>query len=77
MRFDMNYGKPISISLASHFKISSSLCPGIYEENDNMSRVAYVNAIGSLMYVMVSTWLEISQAKGVVSRYMENLGKEH
>jgi hypothetical protein len=29
------------------------------------------------MYVMVSTRLEISHVVGVVSRYMENLGKEH
>jgi hypothetical protein len=29
------------------------------------------------MYVMVSTRPNISHAVGVVSRYMENLGKEH
>ena len=29
------------------------------------------------MYVMISTRPDISHAVGVVSRYMENLGKEH
>jgi hypothetical protein len=33
--------------------------------------------VGSLMYVMVSTRPNISHAVGVVSRYMENPGKEH
>jgi hypothetical protein len=37
----------------------------------------YANAVGSLMYVMVSTRPNISHAVGVVSRYMENPGKEH
>jgi hypothetical protein len=32
-----------------------------------MSRVPYANAVGSLMYVMVSTRLDISHAVGVVS----------
>jgi hypothetical protein len=42
-----------------------------------MSRVPYANVVGSLMYAMVSTRPDISHAVGVVSRYMENPGKEH
>jgi hypothetical protein len=42
-----------------------------------MSRILYANAVGSLMYVMVSTRPYISHAFGFVNRYMENLGKEH
>jgi hypothetical protein len=42
-----------------------------------MSRVPYSSAVGSLMYVMVCTRLDIAHAVGVVSRYMNNLGKEH
>jgi hypothetical protein len=49
----------------------------IDEEKDNMSRVPYVNVVGSLMYATVSTRPDISHVVGVVSRYMENLGKEH
>jgi hypothetical protein len=77
MRFGMNNVKPIQIPLASHFKLSSSLCPSNDEEKDYMSRVPYANAVGSLMYAMVSTRPNISHAVGVVSRYMENPGKEH
>jgi hypothetical protein len=42
-----------------------------------MSRVPYVNVVGSLMYVMVCTRPDISHVVGVVSKYMENPGKEH
>jgi hypothetical protein len=44
MRFGMNNVKPVKIPLASHFKISSSLCPSNDEENEYMSRVPYANA---------------------------------
>lgn len=40
-----------------------------------MSRVPYASAVGSLMYVIVCTRPDISQAVSVVSRYMENPGK--
>ena len=53
MKFDMNYVNPINIHLASHFNISSSLCPSNKEENNYMSRVSYASAIGSLIYAMV------------------------
>ena len=42
-----------------------------------MSRVTYANVVGCLMYAMVCTILDISHAVGVVSKYMENTGKEH
>jgi hypothetical protein len=77
MRFGMSNVKPISIPLASHFNLSSSLCRSTDDENDNMSCVPYANVVGSLMYVMVSTGPNISHVVGVVSRYMENPRKEH
>jgi hypothetical protein len=77
LRFGMNNVKPVLVPLASHFKLSSSLCPSTKEENEYMSRIPYANAVGSLMYTMVSTRPNISHAVGVVSRYMENPGKEH
>jgi hypothetical protein len=77
MRFNMNNVKPMQIPLASHLKLSSGLCSSNDEEKDYMSCVPYANAIGSLLYAMVSTRLDISHAVGVVSRYMTNIGKEH
>jgi hypothetical protein len=63
--------------LASHFNISSVLCPSNEEEKDYISRVPYVNVVGILMYEMVSTRPYTTHAVGVVSRYMENPSKEN
>ena len=45
----MNKAKPVNVPLASHFKLSSGLCPSSVEENDYISRVLYANAVGCLM----------------------------
>ncbi|KAH9733975.1 hypothetical protein KPL71_017220 [Citrus sinensis] len=45
------------------------------EERDYMARVPYASVVGSLMYVMVCTRPDISQAVSMVSRYMHNPGK--
>jgi hypothetical protein len=42
-----------------------------------MFRLPYSSTIGSLMYTTVCTRLDIEHAMGVVSRYMNNPGKEH
>ena len=77
-RFGMTeQSKPVSTPLAPHFKLSSSLSPSTDEEREYMSKVPYSNAVGSLMYAMVCTRPDISQAVGVVSRYMHDPGKEH
>eukprot|EP00253_Pinus_taeda_P034717 PITA_34717 len=55
LRFGMNNVKPVLIPLASHFKLSSSLCPNTDEEKDYMSRISYANVVGCLMYAMVCT----------------------
>ncbi|KAH9783016.1 hypothetical protein KPL71_009155 [Citrus sinensis] len=64
--------KPVCTSLAPHFKLSSSSCPKSQEERDYMDRVPYASAVGSLMYAMVCTRPDISQAVSMVSRYMHN-----
>ncbi|KAH9665312.1 hypothetical protein KPL70_020298 [Citrus sinensis] len=67
--------KPVCTPLAPHFKLSSSSCPRSQEERDYMARVPYASAVGSLMYAMVCTRPDISQAVSMVSRYMHNPGK--
>ena len=44
---------------------------------DHMSKLPYASAIGSLMYVIVCTRLDIAHAIGVVSRYMSRPGKQY
>ena len=42
-----------------------------------MSHVHYAITVGSLIYAMVCTRLDIAHAVGVLSRYMSKLGNEH
>ncbi|KAE8731199.1 SWI/SNF-related matrix-associated actin-dependent regulator of chromatin subfamily A member [Hibiscus syriacus] len=77
-RFGMNEkSKPVSTPLASHFKLDASMSPKDDAEREYMSKVPYASVVGSLMYAMVYTRPDISQAVGVVSRYMHDPGKEH
>ena len=76
-RFKMQDAKPVSTPLASHFKLTKEMCPKTQEEIDYMSKVPYSSVVSSLMYAMVCTRPDIAHAVGVVSRYMNNPGKEH
>jgi len=48
------------------------MCPKTQYEMDYMFKVQYALAVGSLMYAMVCTRLDIAHIMGVVSRYMNN-----
>jgi len=76
-RFNMHNAKPVSTPFSSHFKLNKEMCPKTQEDMDYMSKVPYASAVGSLMYAMVCTRLNIAHAVGVVSRYMNNPVKEH
>eukprot|EP00253_Pinus_taeda_P014751 PITA_14751 len=58
-------------------KLYAEQCPKTQEEEEDMSCVPYVSAVGSLIYVMVCTRPDIANAVGVLSRFMSKLGKEH
>uniref|UniRef100_A0A2N9FA36 CCHC-type domain-containing protein n=1 Tax=Fagus sylvatica TaxID=28930 RepID=A0A2N9FA36_FAGSY len=76
-KFSMLDAKPVSTSLANHFRLSGSQCPKNEEEIENMSKVPYASAVGCLMYAMVCTRPDLAHAVSTVSRYMANPGREH
>ena len=61
--------------MASYFKLSAQLSPSIVAEREYMLQVPYSNAVGNLMYAMVCTRPNISQAVAIVSKYMHNPSK--
>ena len=73
----MENAKAISTPLPSHLKLTNEMCPKTQEEEDKMSKVPYASAIGSLMYVMVCTRIDIAHAVGVVSTHMSHPRLEH
>ena len=76
-RFNMQDTKPVSTPLASHFRLSSALCPQSDDDIEYMSGVPYSSAVGSLMYTMVCYRPDLSHALSVVSRFLANPDKEH
>ena len=76
-RFNMSDAKLINTHLATKFKLSREQSPATEKVRDHMAKVPYASAIGSLMYAMVCTRLDIAHAVGVMSRYMSNPGKQH
>ncbi|KAG8503654.1 hypothetical protein CXB51_001636 [Gossypium anomalum] len=69
-RFSMQSAKPVSTPLVTHFKLSSALSPQSDDEIEYMSHVSYSSAVGSLIYAMVCSRLDLSCAVSAVSIYM-------
>ena len=76
-KFNMFDAKPASVPLAAHFMLSKDLCPKSQSDIDAMKRIPYANAIGSVMYLMVSTRPDIAYPVSCLSRYMSNPGTDH
>jgi len=75
--FSMENAKVVSTPLPGHLKLTKEMCPKTQEEEDNMSKVPYALVVGSLIYAMVFTRLDIAHAVRVVRRYMSHPGIEH
>ena len=73
----MHNSKLVSTPLGAHFRLSEALAPQSEEEEQFMSCVLYSSAVGSIMYSIVCTCPDISQAVRVVNRYMANSSKVH
>ncbi|XP_031262785.1 secreted RxLR effector protein 161-like [Pistacia vera] len=73
----MSRSKLVSMPLASHFMLNKAQCPKTDAELIKMESVPYANAIGSVMYAMISTRLDFSFAISMLSRFMSNPGAEH
>ena len=61
--------------MAKGEKLSNDLCPKNLEQKEQMKKVPYASAMGSLMYAMLCTRSDISYAVGMVSRYQSNPGE--
>ncbi|KAA3477584.1 Retrovirus-related Pol polyprotein from transposon TNT 1-94 [Gossypium australe] len=58
-RFGMQDSKPVNILLAAYFRLSTSDSPQTKDKERYMPSVPYSSAVGSLMYAMVCTHLDI------------------
>ncbi|CAA0842075.1 cysteine-rich RLK (RECEPTOR-like protein kinase) 8 [Striga hermonthica] len=76
-KFSMSSAKSVNIPFAAHIVLSKDQSPKTDSEIDLVKNVPYSNAIGSVMYLMVSTRPDIAYAVSCLSRYMSNPGMPH
>ena len=76
-RYHMHDCKPMNILVEKNLSLSIDICPKAPNGKEKMSKVPYFNAIGSLMYAMVCTCLDICYIIGLVSKFQSNPGPKH
>jgi len=69
--------KSVSTPLTLHFKLKGTMSLTSIENHEYMIHVPCASAIGSLIYTMVCTRSDLSQAVSVVSSYMHDPGRGH
>jgi hypothetical protein len=75
-KFKMIDCKPISTPMSLE-KLTKDMSPTTLEDKIQMDKTPYREAVGSLMYLAISTRPDISKALSEVSRYLENPGEKH
>ena len=76
-RFGMQNSKPGDTPVAKGDKFSLSQCPKTNLEIQEMEKIPYSSAIGSLMYAQVCTRPDIAFIVGMLGRYLSNPGMDH
>ncbi|KAH9684673.1 DNA (cytosine-5)-methyltransferase 1B [Citrus sinensis] len=65
-KFNMEDSKPVSTHLSAHFQLSKSLEPTTDDDFNYMREIPYSSAVGSIMYAMVCTRLDLALGVGVI-----------
>ena len=73
----MQDSKLVKVPIPVGVRLSAEQCPKTRDEEEDMSRVPYASAVGSLMYAMVYTRPDIVHVVEVLSKFMSKPGKEH
>ncbi|KAL4364269.1 hypothetical protein GQ457_04G017460 [Hibiscus cannabinus] len=76
-RFSMEESKRGFLLMKHGISLSKEMCPSTPQERERMSQIPYASAIGSIMYDMICTRLDMSYALSMTSRYQANLGEGH
>lgn len=76
-KFNMAESKPVTTPMDPNARLDQNMVPKTRYEIDEMRKVPYQEAVGSLLYLSQCTRPDIAYAVGIVSRYMKNPGKAH
>jgi hypothetical protein len=75
--FNMQDSKKCFMSMSHGITLSKKQCPTNPDEQERMRVVPYASAIGSIMYVMICTRLDVSYALSATSKYQSNYSDAH
>ncbi|XP_031261156.1 secreted RxLR effector protein 161-like [Pistacia vera] len=76
-KFGMADSKLVSMPLANHVVLNKSQCPKTESDLIKMESVPYAYVVGSMMYGMISTRLDLSYSISLLSRFMANPSSDH
>lgn len=76
-RFNMDSAKPVDTPMEPGLVLSKGQSPTDAAGIQAMSSTPYRSGVGSLVYAMVCTRLDIATAVGIVSRFLANPGTAH
>ena len=76
-RFSMQDSKKGFLPFKHGITLSKDQCPKTPDEIEKMKAVPYAFAVGSLIYAMLCTKLDICFTVGMVSRYQSDPRQEH
>ena len=65
------------LPMSHGIKLSKSQCPTTKDERERMDKIPYASAIGSIMYAMLCTRLDVSCALSMTGRFQSDLGECH
>ena len=73
----MDQSKMGLLPVSHDVTLSKDMYPKTQDERDNMSRILFASEIGSIMYAMICTWPDVSNALSMCSRYQADPGEGH
>ena len=76
-RFGFSSCTPVSTPINPGISLTQSQCPSTPDEVQEMRTVPYISAVGSLLYLAISTRPDIAYAVSVLARFNTNPGKAH
>ena len=76
-KYNMSNAKPCYTPMEHGLQLTNAMSPATDAERQAMEKVPYRNALGSLVYAMTGTRLDMAAAVGVVSKYLANPGMQH
>ena len=73
----MDTCKAVGIPMDPGLLLSSEDSPKTEEEANAMAEIPYANAVGSLMYAMVSSRPDLAYSLSILSKFMSKPGMKH